>query len=91
MNKSYIRGQDLARVLPALELIEFSRDLVEETLWSLGRLTLETVLAMSAVDVAGEPHRGREKGPVRHYGSQRGRVMVGGKRLQVDRPCFRVW
>ena len=65
MNKSYIKGQDLVRVLPALELIEFSRELVEETITKIGRIALETVLCMSAVDVAGEPRRGREKGLVR--------------------------
>ena len=77
MNKSYIKGQDLVRVLPALELIEFSRELVEETITKIGRIALETVLCMSAVDVAGEPRRGREKGLVRHHGSQPGRVVVG--------------
>ncbi len=89
MNKSYIKGQDLVRVLPALELIEFSRELVEETITKIGRIALETVLCMSAVDVAGEPRRGREKGLVRHHGSQPGRVVVGGKRIQVSRPRLR--
>jgi hypothetical protein len=62
MNRSYTKGQDLARVFPALELVDASRCLVEEVLLEIGRLTLETVLSMSAVDVAGEPRRGREKG-----------------------------
>ena len=89
MNRSYTKGQDLARVFPALELVDASRCLVEEVLLEIGRLTLETVLSMSAVDVAGEPRRGKEKGPVRHHGSQPGRLMVGGKRIQVDRPRLR--
>jgi len=89
MNKSYMKGQDLAQVLPAMELIEFSRELVEGTIAELGRVALETILSMSAVDVAGEPRRGREKGPVRHHGSQRGRVTLGGKRIQLARPRLR--
>jgi putative transposase len=89
MNKSYTKGQELARVLPAFDLIEFSREMVEQTMTEIGRIAIETVLSMSAVDVAGEPHRGREKGPVRHHGSQPGRVMLGGKRTGVDRPRLR--
>jgi transposase-like protein len=89
MNKSYIKGQDLARVLPALSLVESARFLVEETLMDLGRLALETILSMSAVEVAGEPHKGRKKGEIRHHGSQLGRVMVGGKRVQLERPRLR--
>ncbi len=70
MNRSYTKGQDLARVLPALDLVDASRGLVEEMLLEIGRLALETVLSMSAAEVAGEPHRGREKGAVLHHGSQ---------------------
>ncbi len=52
MNRSYMKGQGLAHVFPALELIEFSRELVEGTISELGRVALETILSMSAVDVA---------------------------------------
>ena len=89
MNKSYIKGQDLARVIPALALVDESRSLVESVLVDLGLLALETILSMSAVDVAGEPRRGKEKGLVRHHGSQPGRVTLGGKRIQLDRPRLR--
>ncbi len=89
MNRSYTKGQDLARVLPALDLVDASRGLVEEMLLEIGRLALETVLSMSAAEVAGEPHRGREKGAVLHHGSQPGRVVLGGKRIQLSRPRLR--
>ncbi len=86
MNRSYIKGQELARILPALSLVGEARPLVEAFLTDLGRLTLETLLSMSAVEVAGEPRSGREKGPVRYHGSQAGLVDVGGKRDSSRQP-----
>jgi putative transposase len=89
MNKSYPRGQRIAALLPAIELIERSRDISEGLLLEIGKLTLETLLGMSAVQVAGEPSRGKPKGEIRHHGSQLGRVVIGGRRIQVERPRLR--
>jgi transposase-like protein len=89
LNKNYPKGQALATVLPSIELLERSREIVEDAVVQIGRLTLETILAMSAMEVAGEPRRGKEKGEIRHHGSQRGRLVVGGKRIQVDKPRLR--
>ena len=89
MNRSYTKGQDLATLLPSIELLEKSRGIVESTLAELGRLTLETVLGMSAAQVAGEPRRGKKKGEVRHHGSQLGNVKVAGRRIQLERPRLR--
>lgn len=55
----------------------------------IGRLTLETILGMSAAELAGEPQRGKRKGSVRHHGSQPGSVRVAGKRDRLDRPRLR--
>ena len=89
MNKAYNNRQDLATLLPSIELLEKSRGIVESTLTELGKLTLETILSMSAVQVAGEPCRGKKKGDVRHHGSQGGNVKVAGRRIQVDHPRLR--
>lgn len=89
MNKSYTTGQDLACLLPTIELLEKSRGIVETALVQLGKLTLETILGMSATQVAGEPLRGKRKGHVRHHGSQIGSVNVGGRRIQLERPRLR--
>lgn len=89
MNKSYIKGQDLAALLPSIELLEKSRGIVESTIFQLGKLTLETILGMSAVQVAGEPQRGKKKGEIRHHGSQAGNVKIAGRRIQVERPRLR--
>lgn len=89
MTKSYHKGGSVAALLPAIELMERSREIVHDAMLEIGRLTLETVLSLSAVEVAGEPARGKRKGEVRHHGSQPGHVKLGGKRIQVDRPRLR--
>jgi len=89
MTKSYHKGKALAALLPAIELMERSREIAQDAMLEIGRLTLETVLAMSAVQLAGEPQRGRRKGQVRHHGSQPGSVKLGGRRVQLDRPRLR--
>jgi putative transposase len=90
MNKAYTtKGQDLAELLPSIELMDRSRDIVEDAIERLGKLSLETILGMSAAQVGGEPQRGRKKGDVLHYGSQRGRVKLSGKSVQLDKPRLR--
>jgi len=89
LNKSYPKGQVLAPVLPSIELLERSREIAEDAMVEIGRLTLETILAMSAIQIAGEPHRGKPKGEIRHHGSQKGRIRLGGKRIQLDKPRLR--
>jgi putative transposase len=89
LNKSYPKGREIAALLPSIELLEKSRQITEKAILDIGRLTIETVLNMSAEDAAGPPQRGKRKGDIRHHGSQPGNVKVGGKRVQVDRPRLR--
>lgn len=89
MNKAYAKMSDMGKILPSVELLERSRELLEATVAQMGKLTLETVLAMSAIEVAGEPKRGKERGDIRHHGSQGGYAQVGGKRIQIERPRLR--
>lgn len=90
MNKAYInKDKDLSELLPSIELMERSRHIVEGAIVDLGKLTLDTVLAMSAAQVGGEPQRGKKKGEILHHGWQGGRVYVSGKRLKVDKPRLR--
>lgn len=79
----------MGKILPSIELIERSRELLEATVAEMGKLTLETVLAMSAIEVAGEPQQGKQRGEVRHHGSQGGYARVGGKRMKIERPRLR--
>ena len=47
--------------LPMVELIEQSRLAVEDLIDSLGRVTIQTVLHMSAAQVAGPPQQGKSR------------------------------
>ena len=86
MNRSYTKTKEISSLLPSIEILEKSRSIVESTLSELGRLTLETILSMSAIEIAGEPQRGKKKGGVLHHGSQRGHVKLSGKRIEVEHP-----
>ena len=77
MKKNYqvISGQDrraLAHwltkngqgLLPLVELVEGAQIALEELIDVTGRATIEAVLELSALQVAGEPQRGRRDGEV---------------------------
>jgi putative transposase len=90
MNKSYHKHRDsLVNLLPSIELLERSREIAEDAIYEIGKLAVETILGLSAVEIAGEPQKGKARTGVRHYGSQTGRVVISGKRMQVDRPRLR--
>ena len=61
---SHALAKHLAReaglIEPMVDLIEKSRMAVDELFDYLGRMTLETVLLISASKVADEPHQGRK-------------------------------
>jgi putative transposase len=78
-----------AALLPMVELIEAGQMAVEELVGRLGQATLETVLAMSAEQVAGPPHPGRPGGAIRRHGEQGGVVALGGQRVRVQKPRLR--
>src|SRR5258706_235720 len=63
-------GSKFSDLLPAMELLSRSREISEEALDEVGRIIVESLLGASAIEVAGEPRRGKEKGEVRHYGLQ---------------------
>jgi putative transposase len=80
-------GQQL---LPVVDLITQSRLAIDEPIDSVGRATIETILEVSAEQVAGtrQPGKSRE-GSVVWYGRQPGRVYLGDRKLAVARPRLR--
>jgi putative transposase len=78
-----------AALVPMVELIEAGQMAVEELVGRLGQATLETVLAMSAEQIAGPPHRGKPGGAIRRHGEQGGVVALGGQRVRVQKPRLR--
>lgn len=79
-------GQGL---LPLVELVEGAELALEELIDVTGRATIEAVLELSALQVAGEPHRGRRGGEVLWHGSQLGQVRLAERKLKVRRTRLR--
>jgi transposase-like protein len=75
-------GQGL---LPLVELVESTELGLEELIDVTGRAAIEAVLELSAIQVAGEPHRGRRGGEVIWHGRQPGQVRLAERKLKVDR------
>jgi transposase-like protein len=76
-------------LLPLVELITEARVAVDEVISTVGRQTIETLLTLSAQEVAGERTPGKASGDVRWHGSQPGRVMLADRQVKVKRPRLR--
>ena len=80
-------GQQL---LPMVELIEQSHLAIEELIDAVGRITIETVLEMSAAQIAGPPQQGKPRaGQIVWHGKQGGSVYLKERKLKVLRPRLR--
>jgi hypothetical protein len=55
-------------LLPMLDLIEQSQAAVDEVIDVVGRATIESVLLLSAQQIAGPQHKGKDTGGVRWHG-----------------------
>jgi putative transposase len=76
-------------LLPLVELITEARVAVDEVISTVGRQTIETLLTLSAQEVAGERTPGKASGDIRWHGSQSGRVMLADRQVKVKRPRLR--
>jgi len=78
-------------LLPMAELIQQSRQAVDEVIDLLGRAHLEAMLLVSAQTVAGPKQQGkrRSSGPVGWHGFQPGIVALSDRKLRLDRPRLR--
>jgi putative transposase len=76
-------------LLPLVERISEARIAVDEVISSIGRKTIETILRLSAEEVAGAQTPGKASGEIRWHGSQNGRVALADRQLRVKRPRLR--
>ena len=76
-------------LLPLVELITQARIAVDEVIGSIGRQTIETILTLSAQEVAGARTPGKASGDILWHGSQQGRVALADRQLKVKRPRLR--
>ncbi len=76
-------------LLPWVELITEARVAVDEVIHQIGRQTIETILSLSAQEIAGPRTPGKASGDIRWHGSQAGRVSLADRQIQVRRPRLR--
>ncbi len=77
-------------LLPMMELIEQSRMAIDELIDVMGRASIEAVLQLSAVQVAGAPQQGKARqAEIVWHGTQRGRVYLKERQLRVNKPRLR--
>jgi putative transposase len=76
-------------LLPLVELITQARIAVDEVIDNVGRQTIETILNLSAEQVAGARAPGKSGGDIRWHGSQQGRVGLADRQIKVKRPRLR--
>ena len=76
-------------LLPLVELITRARIAVDEIIGAVGRQTIETILTLSATEIAGSRPPGKPSGEILWHGSQGGRVMLADRQLKVKRPRLR--
>lgn len=74
---------------PLLELIRDAKASIDELMSEAARGLVEQLLILSAQEVAGQKQPGRAKGEIRWHGSQRGRIVLGERKLAVNRPRLR--
>jgi transposase-like protein len=76
-------------LLPMLDLIEQAEAAVDEVIQVVGRSAIEAILLLSARQVAGDPHPGKQQGEIRWHGSQRGVISLAERKLRVTKPRLR--
>ena len=76
-------------LLPMVELITEAEMAVDELIEVTGRAAIEAVLTLSAQEVAGPKHPGKEAGEITWYGRQRTTIPLSERKLRVDKPRLR--
>jgi transposase-like protein len=77
-------------LLPMMELIGQSRLAIDELIDIMGRASVEAVLELSAMEVAGPPQQGKARlADVVWHGTQPGRVFLKERQLKVNKPRLR--
>jgi putative transposase len=76
-------------LLPMVELISGAEMAVDELIEVTGRAAIEAVLTLSAQEVAGPKHPGKEAGEITWYGRQKATIPLSERKLRVEKPRLR--
>ena len=76
-------------LLPIVSLIEGASQVVDQVLHEIQIQALETILQLSAEQIAGQRTPGKASGEIRWHGTQRGKLKLADRQVQVKRPRLR--
>jgi len=76
-------------LLPIVTLIESASEVVENVIHEIQIHALETILTLSAEQIAGARTPGKPSGDVRWHGRQAGRIKLADREVKVKRPRLR--
>ena len=76
-------------LLLIVQLIESASQVVQNVIHEVQIQTLETIFVVSAEQIAGGRTPGKASGEIRWHGSQKGRVKLADREVQVKRPRLR--
>ncbi len=76
-------------LLPLVERIQSASEMVSSVIHELSLKTLETILVLSAEQMAGPRTPGKTSGDIRWHGSQPGTVTLADRKVKVQRPRLR--
>ena len=76
-------------LLPIVNLIQSASQVVENVIHEIQIQALETILTLSAEQIAGTRTPGKASGEIRWHGSQPGKIKLADRQVQVKRPRLR--
>ena len=76
-------------LLPLVELITDTEMALDELIDITGRAAIEAVLTLSAQELAGPKHPGKQAGEIRWHGRQSTTIPLSNRKLRVDKPRLR--
>jgi len=82
-------SKDGQLLLPFLDLICNTEQAVDELIDVVGKAAIESVLLLSAQQIAGPKQPGRIRGDIGWYGRQSGVVSLSERKLRIEKPRLR--
>jgi putative transposase len=76
-------------LLPMMQLIVEGKAALDDFINVVGKASIQAVLVLSAMKVAGDKHKGKTGGDIRWHGQQKGVVPLKERKLRVNRPRLR--
>jgi putative transposase len=76
-------------LLPLINMIQSASQVVDGVIHEVGIQMLQTILRLSAEQVAGPRTPGKASGEIRWHGSQHGHVRLSDRKVRVKRPRLR--